>query len=648
MPGRFTPIQQRLMRVIMLTCGVLLVLTFAALFLYEYLSYRNIARSELRQLAQVIAANTTSSLAFDAPEDAAQVLSSLRSQKDVVAARLYRANGTAFADYGQASGLPAKDPSVTGFWFRNRYLEGYYPVVENNRRLGTLYLRVNLQVMYNRLALYAIFALLTIGIALLLAFIFSGRLRKSLSQPILDLAATAAAVSDQKNYALRATFYNNDEVGELTNAFNAMLTQIEAQNDEISSLNLGLERKVEERTGQLQESNRSLREQKDFTEAILDASIDLIAVFDKELRYRMVNNTAISRFGKTKADLLGQRMDEVFPNMAKSRVEQLLRRALAGEFIRDDAYQSQLSDRVLQNFYIPLYDADGKVDRVLLLGHDITDVMRTQVQLQALNADLEKSNRDLEQFAYVASHDLQEPLRKIQTFADLSQRNLQHPQILERYLDKIASSAERMSNLIRDVLNFSRLTRDQNEQPVPVDLNTVLAGIRVDLELLVEEKGAVINADELPTVPGQPRQLGQLFQNLLGNALKFSERPPRIHIGVRYVDGPLELRGVRLRSAHRFAELSFSDNGIGFDPQYVDKIFSIFQRLHTSSEYAGTGIGLALCKKIVENHGGAISVESKPGEGTTFYVYLPLDAPEAKRIKAEKAEGAGGIAGTIV
>ncbi|RYE01324.1 MAG: hypothetical protein EOP50_02210, partial [Sphingobacteriales bacterium] len=180
MPATFTPIRTKLMRVIAITCGLLLVFTFAALFAYEYLSYRASARRELRQLAEVIAANTTSSLAFDMPEDALHVLSTVRNQTNVVAARLYRANGSLFADYGNTKDLPPTDPAVSGYFFRGRYLNGLEQVVEGHRRLGTLYLRVDLEEMYNRLGLYAAFALLTIGLSTLLAFIFSRRMQRSI------------------------------------------------------------------------------------------------------------------------------------------------------------------------------------------------------------------------------------------------------------------------------------------------------------------------------------------------------------------------------------------------------------------------------------------------------------------------------------
>ncbi|RYY66330.1 MAG: HAMP domain-containing protein [Chitinophagaceae bacterium] len=638
MAAPYTPIQRKLMRVIMGTCGLMLVLTFASLFAFEYVSYRNISRRELQELAEVVAANTASSLAFDVPEDAAQVLGSLSKQKNLQAAWLYKANGTIFAGHGLKDGLPATDPGIRLFRFNGRNLECFEPVTEHGRRLGTLYLRTDLSVMYNRLTLYAAFALLTTGLAALLAFLFSRRLQRSISRPILDLAATASTVSEQKNYSVRATHQGNDEVGQLTHAFNGMLAQIERQNAEINQLNQNLEQKVDERTGQLRQSNRTLQEQRDFIDKIINASIDLIAVFDNQLRYLVVNDTACRNFGRARSEMLGRSMRDVFPNLADARVEQLLQRALLGELIQDDSYQSQVSDRVLQNFYIPLSNDAGQVDRVLLIGHDITEVMRSQRQLQALNADLEKSNRDLEQFAYIASHDLQEPLRKIQTFADLSSRNIQHPQILERYLEKIGSSAARMSNLIRDVLNFSRLSRTGSDTWEPVDLNAILDGIRTDLELLIEEKAAVITAGKLPVVMGNPLQLGQLFQNLLTNALKFTERQPRISITSTTIEAPAPNPGVHLKPGIGYAELRFADNGIGLEAEYADKIFAVFQRLHTSSQYAGTGIGLALCKKIVENHDGAIAVESLLGAGTTFLVYLPL-TPVAAPPGASPAQG---------
>jgi len=298
-----------------------------------------------------------------------------------------------------------------------------------------------------------------------------------------------------------------------------------------------------------------------------------------------------------------------------------LKIAFTDKVVHNPGYKS-LSGHYLENFFIPLKDKNDVVDRVLVIGHDITEIMLANEKLKVLNAELEKSNRDLEQFAYVASHDLQEPLRKIQTFAELSEKNIQHPEIQKRYLQKVNSSAHRMTDLIKAVLNYSRLSKTDSEF-VAIDLNAVIETIKTDLELLIEEKKAVITTTNLPSIQGIPLQINQLFLNLLSNSLKFSEGAPDINISSSILpESEIKKIGFTKNGAE-YIKLVFSDNGIGFEQQYADKIFSIFQRLHTS-QYAGTGIGLALCKKIVENHGGFITVESEPEKGTSFFIYLPL------------------------
>jgi light-regulated signal transduction histidine kinase (bacteriophytochrome) len=278
----------------------------------------------------------------------------------------------------------------------------------------------------------------------------------------------------------------------------------------------------------------------------------------------------------------------------------------------------------LENFYIPLRDKNDKIDRVLVIGHDISTIMEANEKLTTLNMALEKSNRDLEQFAYVASHDLQEPLRKIQVFSELSEKNVANTDILVRYLHKINSSAQRMTELIKAVLNYSRLSK-AGQKYVSVDLNTIIDSLKTDLELAIEEKNAIINTEKLPIIKGVHLQINQLFLNLLSNALKFTKQTPVINITYRNLSAAEVNANTLLHTKEQYVEICFRDNGIGFDQQYADKIFTIFQRLHTNENYAGTGIGLALCKKIVENHFGSISVESKPGEGTAFFISLPVD-----------------------
>lgn len=290
----------------------------------------------------------------------------------------------------------------------------------------------------------------------------------------------------------------------------------------------------------------------------------------------------------------------------------------------------QISNQTWYQMKVMPYLREGRsIDGVVLTFVDITamkmaekQLMNANKKLKDLNDNLMRSNRELEQFAYITSHDLQEPLRKIQTFVDLIERNPADEEGLKRYLEKITSCASRMSLLITDVLSYSRLIRT-DEQMTTTELNKVLETVKSDFELLIAEKEAEIRSANLPAVKGYPLQLQQLFSNLISNAIKFCERKPVVEIGYENVSGYEAQRIKELDENIPYVKVIFRDNGIGFDQQYAEKVFTIFQRLNHKKLYSGSGIGLALCKRIVENHRGTIQASSMPDHGATFVVYLP-------------------------
>lgn len=244
---------------------------------------------------------------------------------------------------------------------------------------------------------------------------------------------------------------------------------------------------------------------------------------------------------------------------------------------------------------------------------DITDRKRMEHDLRCANAELVRSNEELEQFAYVASHDLQEPLRKIQAFGDLLR--LEHAPALvdeaQGYIEIMRSAAARMQNLINDLLAYSRVST-QAKSFAAVDLGQVVAEVISDLEPSTEESGARIECENLPSLEADPLQMRALFQNLVGNAVKYRREGvvPRVRIYAR--DGGGDTR-----------EIVVEDNGIGFASKHAERIFGVFQRLHGRDKYAGTGIGLAICQRIVDRHRGTISARGEPGEGAVFTVTLP-------------------------
>lgn len=598
------------------TSASVLLMTCSIFFIYEFITARETARRQLSTLARIVAMNSTAALAFQSKEDATETLNSLRAEKHIQAACLFDTSGHLFAKYPAqlTDDAVPQQPFSAGYQFSETYLVGFEPVLLDGKIIGTLYLKADRREMYERFLLYGGIAIIFMVIAFLFAYIISKRLQRSIANPLIELANTARKISDEGNYSVRAIKRNEDEVGDLTDAFNHMLTRIEIQNVEITGLNQNLEQKVKERTKEMEEAYAALKQQTELTEKILDSTVDLIAVFDTEFRYVTMNKQFEGIYGRKREELYNKRISDVYPQVVQSGMLDDLKQALKGEIVKHQNYHSPITKRHYESFYIPLKDEDDVVYGILTVSHDVTDMTQANEKLQRLNADLEKSNSDLEQFAYVASHDLQEPLRKIQTFSELSERNLDNKEQLKKYLAKVSSSAYRMTELIKAVLNYSRLVKNENLAFAEVDLNSILNSILSDLELMIEEKNAIISVDRLPVVQGIALQLHQLFLNLLSNSLKFTERRPEIKITSELV---------KENGSVAYLLLTLCDNGIGFDQKFEEKIFSIFQRLHHDKNIPGTGIGLALCKKIVENHRGRISVKSEVNKGTSFYIYLP-------------------------
>lgn len=341
-----------------------------------------------------------------------------------------------------------------------------------------------------------------------------------------------------------------------------------------------------------------------------------------DFEYTMINKQAEIILGRTESELLGKKLLEEYPGIKNSSIFQM--------------YESVVENKD-QKTIVELYDKDGFdnyfhntaiyfPDGIVVTFMDVTEDKLQELELFTLTEELKRSNEELERFAYVASHDLQEPLRKVRAFGDrlLSKFGDQLPDPGPDYIDRMQRAAARMQILIDDLLQFSRVSRKQKEF-LPVQLNEVLEDIKEDLESVIQDKGVVIKSDELPLIYGDYTQLRQLLQNLISNSIKFSkeEVPPLISISAKEVKASDV--GLNSEMSEACWELKLSDNGIGFESKYKDQIFTIFQRLHGRDAYKGTGIGLAICEKIVQNHYGKIEADSTIGEGAEFKMYLPTN-----------------------
>ncbi|WP_077129395.1 ATP-binding protein [Spirosoma montaniterrae] len=363
-------------------------------------------------------------------------------------------------------------------------------------------------------------------------------------------------------------------------------------------------------------------------EAVRDAETGHIIDFIHALS----NPTNDNVTGRPNGGVVGLQVLEYYPtNRTNGHFDILI------EVVETGQPQRQLLDyraHGINGWYDAQYVKQG--DGVLFTYLDVTESQLYRSQLEMANRELKRSNDNLQQFAYVASHDLQEPLRKIQSFGNLLQiqAGAGLGETARDYITRMQQSAERMSLLIKDLLSYSRLSV-QPDQHEPVSLAELISDIFDDLGIVIEQTQATVSAGDLPVVLGNQLQLYQLFQNLVSNALKFSSidrtdaSAPTVSITARKLSGPALLEpGIPLELStgsvdQCFQEISIQDNGIGFDEKYLDRIFQVFQRLHGKSQFAGSGVGLAICKKVVENHGGAITATSQLGKGATFRVYLP-------------------------
>jgi PAS domain S-box-containing protein len=362
----------------------------------------------------------------------------------------------------------------------------------------------------------------------------------------------------------------------------------------------------------VQERTLAVRQLQQRHELILNSAGDGICGLDLSGRVTFVNPAVVRLTGWSREELIGKTEREVFHRSNPTTPSTVQGTPESPVFYRKDG--SRFPVELVRT---PIEEGGRKTGEVLVFK-DITERKRAAATLSQKMAELSRSNDELEQFAFVASHDLQEPLRKIQAFGDRLRskcKGLLPPDTLD-YLDRMQGASARMRILIDDLLTFSRVIR--NSQPFAhVDLGQVAREALGDLEVLIERSGGRVEVGELPCLEADATQMRQLLLNLIANALKF--QPP----------GGLPIVKVSARTfasiaGEQFCELTVQDNGIGFEEQYAERIFAVFQRLHGRGEYEGTGVGLAICRRITDRHQGSITAKSQPGKGAAFTVTLPV------------------------
>jgi two-component system sensor kinase FixL len=368
---------------------------------------------------------------------------------------------------------------------------------------------------------------------------------------------------------------------------------------------------------------------------LLESAPDAMVIVDADGKIVLVNTQTEKLFGYGREELLGQPVEVLVPEPMRAkhvqqrngylanRVARLMGLGLNLYGIRKDGSQFPVEISLS-----PLEAEEGLL--VSAAVRDISERKQAQERLEAFAEQLRRSNRELEQFASVAAHDLQEPLRKIQAFGDRLKSKCEEAlgDQGRDYLERMQSAAARMQNLIDDLLAFSRVTTKRKPFQ-PVDLGQVVKEVISDLEGRIQQTCGQVEVAAMPTVDADLLQMRQLFQNLMSNGLKFrrTEEPPVVKIEAKIL-GEMDRPFNGFGHDCPLCQITVQDNGIGFEEKYLDRIFEVFQRLHGRQEYEGTGMGLAICRKIAERHGGTITARSQPGTGATFIVTLPVKQPK--------------------
>ncbi len=462
---------------------------------------------------------------------------------------------------------------------------------------------------------------------------------RTISTPVRKLQQFAIRLG-QGRYGEEAEVRGPSEVQDLVHTFNVVSREIRAREAALNRAQEELESRVRERTEELESANESLRreieerrrtersllEKNELLESIFSNIHFLVAYMDTDFNFIRVNHAYACADGNPPEYYVGRNHFHLYPN----EENEIIFRNVMSTGIPYSVYEKPFQYAANPERGITYWDwsvhpvkgEDGICTGVVLTLVNVTDRRLAQDKLKRYAERLEQSNKELQEFAFVASHDLQEPLRKIQAFS--SRITARYTDGLDSdaqdYLERIQKAAGRMQSLIRALLSYSRVTSSDIRFDT-LDLNRVVAEVLNDLELVIERSRAVIEVGTLPAIEGNDHLLSRLFQNLVENALKFSGgRDPVVRIRAQLLDGS--------------CTILVEDNGIGFDEKYLDRIFSPFQRLHNRITYDGTGMGLAICRKIVERHGGSITAKSTSGEGSVFIITLP----EKQRIHEERGK----------
>ncbi|HEX4004260.1 MAG TPA: response regulator [Candidatus Acidoferrales bacterium] len=630
-------IRKKLTAIVLVTCGVSILLACTALALYDLSALRQGIAIDLASTARVTALNTTAALSFGDSRSAQEALSSLAGQTHVISAAVYSSDGKIFAEYAraQSGSRPAPPrPGPDGTRLSTRDVVVFQPIQLNGERIGTIYLRSDLDVLYSQANNFLKIVNIVILAGLAIAYLLASRLQRLISTPIVELARTAATVSHEKDYAVRATKWGDDEVGSLVDRFNEMLAQIQERDTALQSAHDQLEIRVDERTQELltqvaerEQAEKWLAERTNFLNSLIENTPVGIVAVDADYAVQMCNPAFERLFRFSSQEIIGQRVADLLsdPELRAemdSNREKLLRGETTHMVTRRRRRDGSLVD--VEAFSVPLF-TNGRVKGGVLLYQDVTERKRAEEALLRAKEAAEAASRAKSEFLANMSHEIRTPMNGIIGMTELA-LDTQLTAEQREYLGMVRTSANSLLTVVNDILDFSKIEAGKLDLDMTdFDFEETVGETMKALAFRAHQKRLELAWRVAASIPeylkGDRRRLRQILVNLVGNSVKFTERG---EIVVSVEKESEDQTGMVLHFQVR-------DTGIGIPRNKQQVVFDAFTQADTSAtrKYGGTGLGLAITSRLVALMGGRIWLESEIGRGSTFHFTCRFEYAES-------------------
>jgi two-component system, sensor histidine kinase and response regulator len=638
-PLRNFSLRGKLTAIIMITSSVAVLLACTVFGFYDVTTFRRSLESELGTVAEITGSNMTAALTFGDVKAANEILSSLGIQTHIIEACVYKADGTVLAEFrrgGSKESFPPPAPLPDQTLFASGYMLVFRQVRLDGEVIGSIYLKSDLDELHSRIALFSAILLAVFILSLVISFLLAARLQLLISEPIGQLALTAHEVSVNKDYSLRVAKGNNDEIGFLVDTFNEMLEQIEHRESALQSAHDGLERRVDERTRELQKevadrtrAEHELEERKSFLNSLLEnLPIAIVAIGDDEA-VQMCNPAFETLFRYSRQAIVGQPLAGLVSNSeSRPELESNRKSLRQGNTVHVVTRRTRSDGSLVdvEAYCVPL-GAEGKFTGALLLYQDITERKLAEEAMRDAKEAAEAASNAKSEFLANMSHEIRTPMNGILGMTELTLETDLNPEQRE-YLGMVKTSADSLLVLLNDILDFSKIEAGKLDLDLaPFPLRESLGETLKILGIRAHQKSLELAwqvAEDVPEyVVGDLGRLRQIVVNLIGNALKFTEH------------GEVFLLVEKVRDLPKEVELHFSvrDTGIGIAKEKQSEIFAPFTQADGSTTrlYGGTGLGLGIATRLVEMSRGKIWVESELGRGSTFHFTIHFGTADKTR-----------------